>query len=106
MKKIIILLLMLPISIFSQDKVKFIAAGVTCSMCSNAIHKSLKADKNIIEIKPNLETQEWLITYKTGTFLLNNLQRRVEAAGFSISKVWFNDSVIYSRERTKRTKNT
>lgn len=42
---LLILLTLIPIFAKSQDKVKFIANGVTCSMCSNAIHKSLKSNE-------------------------------------------------------------
>jgi len=86
---------------FSQDKVKFTAAGVTCSLCSSAIHSSLKNDKSILNVDPNLETQEWNVEYKKGEFKLENLQKRVEDAGFSVSKLWFNGELIYEKKRKK-----
>lgn len=86
-------------SVLGQDKVKFVAAGVTCSMCSNAIHKSLSEDKTIKEVNPNLQTQVWNLEYKTGEFNLELLNKRVENAGFSIQKVWLNEKLIYEKKR-------
>ena len=104
MKHLIIIFLLFCSTLNAQDKVKFIATGVTCSMCSNAIHKSLKTDKAIIKIEPNLETQEWLLEYKTGQFKTEELIKRVEDAGFSISKIYLNDNLILDKSRKKKKK--
>lgn len=90
--------------IFAQDKVKFVAAGVTCSMCSSAIHKSLHSDKNILKIEPNLQTQEWNVEYKEGTYTFDKLKKSVESAGFSIDRVWLNGELVIDN-RKKKTKN-
>ena len=90
---------------FSQDKVKFTAAGVTCSLCSNAIHKNLTKDTKIKVIDPNLQTQEWNLTYETGKFDLNTLKKQVEDAGFSLAKVWLNGNMIYQKEKKKKNGN-
>jgi copper chaperone CopZ len=104
MKKILtILIFCLPIFSFGQDKVKFLAAGVTCSLCSNAIHKNLTQDKKIEKLDVNLQTQEWNLTYEKGKFNLDSLKQRVENAGFSLAKVWINDQVIF--DKTKKRKN-
>lgn len=87
---------------FSQDKVKFIAAGITCSMCSNAIHKSLTSDKSILKVEPNLNTQEWFLEYEKGTFSLENLKKRVSDAGFTVSQVWLNSEIIYDTKKKKK----
>lgn len=87
---------------FSQDKVKFFAAGITCSMCSNAIHKSLTSDKNILKVEPNLNTQEWFLEYQKGTFDLENLKKRVSDAGFTVSQVWLNSEMIYEIKKKKK----
>lgn len=99
----IFLITILPSLLFSQDVVKFTAAGVTCSMCSSAIHKNLSKDLTIKKVDPNLQTQEWNLTYDTGKFDLDFLKKRVEDAGFSIDKVWLNGKIIY--EKTKKKKN-
>ena len=105
MKKILFILFFLPIICFSQDRVKFTAAGVTCSMCSNAIHKSLTTDKNIKKVDPNLQTQEWTIEYNKGEFKIENLKKRVEDAGFSLAKVWLNGDLILDNTKKKKNKN-
>jgi len=105
MKKILFILFFLPIICFSQDRVKFTAAGVTCSMCSNAIHKSLTTDKNIKKVYPNLQTQEWTIEYNKGEFKIENLKKRVEDAGFSLAKVWLNGDLILDNTKKKKNKN-
>lgn len=102
---IVFFLLLLASQSFGQEKVRFYAAGVTCSMCSGAIHKSLSSDKNILKIEPNLDTQEWILEYKTGSFQLESLKKKVEDAGFSVSKVWVNNELILDNTRKKKTKN-
>lgn len=98
---------LLPIFTLGQEKVKFTAAGVTCSMCSNAIFKSLQTDKSIIKIDPNLDTQEWYVEYKSGEFKIENLIKRVETAGFSVEKIYMNDKLIHEKKNKKRNeKNT
>lgn len=104
MKKLLLILSFFAFSLQAQDKVKFIATGVTCSICSNAIHKSLKQDKNIIKIEPNLETQVWLLEYKSGQFKSEDLVKRVEDAGFSIAKIYFNDNLILDKSKKKKKK--
>lgn len=88
-------------SVIGQDKVRFVAAGVTCSMCSNAIHKSLSQDTTIKEVNPNLQTQVWNLDYKVGEFNLESLKKRVESAGFSLQKVWLNEQLIYEKKRNR-----
>jgi Cu+-exporting ATPase len=108
MKYLLIILFFIPMIVFSQDKVKFVAVGVTCSMCSNAIHKSLSMDKTIEKIEPNLETQEWVVKYKEGKFNKESvkvLEKRVEDAGFSISKLWINDELIFDKNKKRKNGN-
>jgi len=90
--------------LFAQDKVKFIAGGVTCSMCSNAIHKSLSTDKSVLKIDPNLETQEWNLEYKKGEFKSENLIERVKDAGFSVNKIYLNGELILDNSKKKKNK--
>lgn len=101
MKKLLVILLFLPIFTIAQDKVKFIAAGITCSMCSNAIMKSISTDKSIKKIDPNLNTQEWNLEYPKGEFKIDVLKKNVEEAGFSLSKVWLNDELIFDNKKRK-----
>jgi hypothetical protein len=95
---------LVPIFSLGQEKIKFTAAGITCSMCSSAIHKSLQTDKSIIKIDPNLNTQEWYVEYKSGEFNVENLTKKVEDAGFSIEKIYLNDKLIFDRKNKKKKK--
>lgn len=101
MKKLFLILFLLPSLLFSQDKVKFVAGGVTCSLCSNAIQKSLQQDKNIKKVDVNLDTQEWILEYSENSFTIESLKKRVEDAGFSLMKVWRGDKIIYEKKRKK-----
>ena len=102
---LLFLFLLLSSSLLGQDKVKFYAAGVTCSMCSKAIHNSLSSDNTITKINPNLNTQEWFLEFKTGEFKIETLKRRVESAGFSLDKVWLNDQLIFTNTKKKKDGN-
>ena len=99
MKKLLLILLFIPLFSFSQDRVKFIASGLTCSMCSRAVHKSLESDKDIIKIESNLETQEWNIEYKQGTYTYDKLKKSVEGAGFGVEMVWLNGELIINNKK-------
>lgn len=104
MKKLLFLIfVILPIFGWSQDRVKFLAAGVTCSTCSKAIHSNLSNDETLKSSEPNLETQEWNLVYEKNMFNLEKLKKDVENAGFSLSKVWLNDKLVY--EKLKKRKN-
>lgn len=102
MKKTLFILLFLPLFSLSQDKVKFTAAGLTCSLCSNAVHKSLSTDKSIQKIDPNLQTQEWNLEYPKGQFKLDVLKKKVEDAGFSLAKVWLNGELVFDSKKKKK----
>jgi hypothetical protein len=97
-KHILFILFFLPIFTIGQDNVKFIAGGVTCSSCSNAIYKSLQSDKKILKIETNLDTQEWNLEYKNGDFKIEDLKKLVEDTGFSIYKLWVNNELILNKK--------
>ena len=102
MKKLLLILLFIPLFGLSQDKVKFISSGLTCSMCSRAVYKSLQSDKDIIKIESNLETQEWNIEYKKGTYTFDKLKSKVEGAGFGVEMVWLNGELIVDNKKKKK----
>jgi copper chaperone CopZ len=102
MKKILMLLLVIPLFGVAQDKVKFVASGLTCSMCSRAVYKSLESDKDIVKIETNLETQEWNVEYKQGTYTFNKLKKSVEGAGFSVERIWLNGELIIDNRKKKK----
>ena len=96
------LLLVIPLFSLAQDKVKFIASGLTCSMCSRAVYKSLQSDKDVVKIETNLETQEWNIEYKQGTYTYDKLKSKVEGAGFGVEMVWLNGELIVDNKKIKK----
>jgi len=102
MKKLLFTLLLLPLFTLGQDKVKFVASGLTCSMCSKAVHSSLSNDKSILKIDPNLQTQEWNLEYPKGEFKIEALKKKVQDAGFDITKVWLNGELIFDSRKKKK----
>jgi copper chaperone CopZ len=70
------------------NKVVIQASGLTCSMCSNAINKSLKTVSFIKDIQPNLKESTFDITIKPGADVdFNLLKKKVEDAGFFVAKM-------------------
>jgi copper chaperone CopZ len=81
--------LALPIVSFSQIKsVRFQAAGLTCSMCSNAINKALRALPNVSNIETDLDKNLFIVSFKNPELAnFDELKNKVEGAGFSINKM-------------------
>jgi copper chaperone CopZ len=48
------------------NKVQLQASGLTCSMCSNAINKSLKTVDYIDKVMANIKTSTFEISFKPG----------------------------------------
>ena len=70
------------------------ASGLTCSMCSNSIYKSLKTISFIEEVDSDVETSTFNIKFKTNQEVdLDALQKAVEKAGFSVANLKFIMSV-------------
>ena len=101
MKKLLLILLLIPLFSLSQDKVKFIASGLTCSMCSRAVYKSLQSDKDVVKIETNLETQEWNVEYKQGTYTSDKLKKSVEGSGFSVERIWMNGELMIDNRKKR-----
>jgi len=97
--KLLSILFILPLFTLGQDKIKFIASGLTCSMCSKSVHQSLSKDKSILKINPNLQTQEWNLEYLKNEFKLETLKKRVEDAGFSLERAWLNGALVYEKKK-------
>ena len=49
------------------SKVSLQASGLTCSMCSNSINKSLKTIDFVQNVNPNIQTSTFEITFKQGS---------------------------------------
>lgn len=93
MKKIILILItaLFPILGIGQIKSASLqASGLTCSMCSNSIYKSLKTISFIEEIDSDVETSTFNIKFKSNEEIdLDALQKAVEKAGFSVANLKF-----------------
>jgi copper chaperone CopZ len=69
------------------SKVSLQASGLTCSMCSNSIYKSLKTISFVDKIEPNIKTSTFEITFKPGNNVdFDKLKSKVEDAGYAIAK--------------------
>jgi copper chaperone CopZ len=80
-------------------KVSLQASGLTCSMCSNSINKSLQSVDYIEKVMSNIKTSTFEISFKPGAKVdFDQLKKKVEDAGFSVANltatVNFNDLVI------------
>lgn len=90
MKKFFFLIaMMLSISSFAQIKsANLTASGLTCSMCSKAIYKSLIKVPTILDVKVDIKNSSYLITFKEGEKVsLAALKKAVEDAGFSVASL-------------------
>lgn len=92
MKSFKILLAVLAISI-SSVKAQFVKAdlqvsGLTCSMCSKATEKSLRTLTFISDIKPDLNRNLFVITFKKDAPVnLDAISKKVQDAGFAVNKL-------------------
>ena len=69
-------------------KVSLQASGLTCSMCSNAINKSLKTLDFVENVKADVSSSTFEIIIKTGTAAnFDLLKKKVEDAGFFVAKM-------------------
>ncbi|MVN20104.1 heavy-metal-associated domain-containing protein [Mucilaginibacter arboris] len=92
MKTFKILLAVLAVSI-GAAKAQFVKAelqvsGLTCSMCSKATEKSLRTLPFISDIKPDLNRNLFVITFKKDAPVnLEAISKKVQDAGFSVNKL-------------------
>jgi len=64
------------------------ASGLTCSMCSNAINKSVKSIDFVEKVMANIQTSTFEITFKPGSTIdFDLLKKKVEDAGFFCIKI-------------------
>ncbi len=74
-------------SLAQVKNVSLQASGLTCSMCSNSINKSLKSIDFVEKVVPNIKTSTFEITFKPGAEVdFDLLKNKVEDAGFFVSK--------------------
>lgn len=74
-------------SSFSQIKSASLrASGLTCSMCSKAIFKALQKVPSVQEVKVNIETSVYDLTFRPGAAVsIDEVRKAVENAGFSVA---------------------
>jgi copper chaperone CopZ len=64
------------------------AAGLTCAMCTKAIDKALSKVPFVKEVKPDIKSSSFLVTFKEGQTLdFDALGKAVEDAGFSVARL-------------------
>ncbi len=69
-------------------KAEIRATGLTCSMCSNAINKQLKALPEVANVETDLNTNTFTVTLKEGNELSpKTFKDKVEKAGFFIGSL-------------------
>lgn len=77
----------------SALKAQFVKAevqvsGLTCSMCQLATEKALKSLDFVSEIKPDLNKNVYLVSFKKDKKVnLDLMKKKVKDAGFSVSKL-------------------
>lgn len=88
MKKIMFLL-MLGFTLQASAQIKEVtiqASGLTCSMCSKSIYKSLTAVAFVQEVKSDIKNSAFVISFKDSMQVdLDVLQKAVTNAGFSVA---------------------
>lgn len=81
------------------NKVSLQASGLTCSMCSNSINKSLQTLAFVQKVEANISTSTFDISFKPGTTVdFDQIKKKVEAAGFFVAKfsttIHFNNQAL------------
>ncbi len=92
MKQIILVFLMLfainKVSAQQISAVEMQVTGLTCSMCSQATEKSLRTLSYVSNVNPDLNKNLFVLTFKKeGAVNLDQLQKKVKDAGFSVGNL-------------------
>ncbi|HSZ34960.1 MAG TPA: cation transporter [Puia sp.] len=82
------------------------ASGLTCSMCSRAIYKSLQKVPSVSKVQEDIEHSSYHIQFvDPGKVSLENLKKAVQDAGFSVAKMEvkanFNNAFVASDSSLK-----
>lgn len=88
MKKIMfVIVMMISLPSFAQIRsIDLTASGLTCSMCSKAIYKSLVKLPFVSDVQVNIKNSGYLITFKPGQDISPAVIRKaVEDAGFFVA---------------------
>ncbi|MCX2432033.1 MULTISPECIES: heavy-metal-associated domain-containing protein [unclassified Pedobacter] len=82
---IIMLLFAVKVSAQQISTADLQVTGLTCSMCSNATQKSLETLSFVHAVKPDLNKNIFVLTFKKGADVnLDMVRKKVQDAGFSI----------------------
>ena len=69
-------------------KVTLMASGLTCSMCSKAIFKTLTKLDFVEEVKVDIEKSMYILTFKTGKKVeIDQIKLAVTGAGFGVQSL-------------------
>lgn len=64
------------------------ATGLTCAMCSNTIDKALRSLDFVADVKPDLPSTSFFVTFKPGSRIsLESMKNKVEGAGFFVGEM-------------------
>jgi len=62
------------------------ASGLTCSMCSNAINKSLRSLDFVDKVEANIKNSSFEMSFKPGSNVdFDKIKKKVEDAGFFVA---------------------
>jgi copper chaperone CopZ len=90
MKKLFFMMVCM-VSMYAQAQVSratLVASGLTCSMCSNSINKSLKTVGYVDKVTANIRNSSFDIVFKPGTEVnFDELKKKVEDAGFFVARL-------------------
>lgn len=84
----VILFTIFSLSAFSQNitQLSLTASGLTCSMCSKAIYKSLVKLPSVEKVDADIQTSSYTIFLKPGSkVVLADFKKAVQDAGFSVA---------------------
>jgi copper chaperone CopZ len=90
MKNILLIIAVLfSVTVHAQvSKISLQASGLTCSMCSNAISKSLKSLDFVEKVDANIKNSSFDITIKPGSIVdFDRVKKKVEDAGFFVARL-------------------
>lgn len=102
--KSILVIVMLALSMAAKAQVTRVslqASGLTCSMCSNAIHKALKTLDFIEKVDANVKTYTFELAFKVNSNVdFDRIKKKVEDAGFAVSS--FMAAVYFNKVQIKK----
>lgn len=89
-KRLIVLVMLLGMmnSYAQISKAEIIATGLTCSMCSNAINKQLKAMPEVEKVMIDLNTNTFVVNIKKNSVITpQQLKANIEKTGFFVGSM-------------------